>query len=598
MADSGPNSGEVQTFEPPRRSPGLLILAALALVLAVAFFLRPPAAPPKVLGTVRLTNDGRQKYSESNDVPLALLTDGSRLYFVEGDNPSALSLWQMPVKGGAPAPVTAPSPFAGLEDISPRRPELMIGGPPVSDAGSGLWRLAVPGGPAVRVGGLTAADAGWSPDGGEIVYATGGGLFLAHADGTGARRLASPPGTISMPRWSPDGKMIRFTVFDPLVETSDLWEVEASGNNLRRLLADSPHLDSSHNDCCGVWTPGGGYYIFQSARGGETSLWAMRETAPFWKKVDRRPVRLTFGPLAAVHPAAARSGDKVYFIGILPHDEVLRIDPETGKVSSFLSGLSAEGVTFSGDRASLAYITYPEGLLWVSKIDGSDPRQLTFAPLTAALPRWSPDGKRIAFSARTPGNSWQIYIVQAGGGSPEHLPPEDRQAVDPSWSADGHSLVFGEVAEEARGAPGNAIRILDLDSHKIRELPGSEGLFSPRWSPDGRYILALAADFQKLSLFDTAAQKWDNLTSISASYPNWSPDSQYIYFSTPFRSKVPFYRLRVSDRKLETLAQLTDFGPLATGRFGGWSGLAPDGSILAARNVSRQEIYELDWDPR
>lgn len=145
---------------------------------------------------------------------------------------------------------------------------------------------------------------------------------------------------------------------------------------------------------------------------------------------------------------------------------------------------------------------------------------------------------------------------------------------------------------------GNAIRILDLDSRRTREVPGSEGLFSPRWSPDGRYILALAADFQKLSLFDTVANTWDNLTKASASYPNWSRDSQYIYFSSPFRSKVPFYRLRVSDRRVETLAKLTDFGPLASGRFGGWSGLAPDGSILAARNISIQEIYALNWDPQ
>jgi Tol biopolymer transport system component len=276
----------------------------------------------------------------------------------------------------------------------------------------------------------------------------------------------------------------------------------------------------------------------------------------------------------------------------------VRIEPATGRISPFVAGLSAEGVSFSRDGASMAYVTFPDGLLWVSKTDGSDPRQITFGPMAAALPRWSPDQTRIAFSARTRGNPWQVYVVPVAGGGPQRLPSGGRQAVDPDWSGDGRSLVFGEVAEDARSTPGNAIRILDLVTRQVREVPGSEGLFSPRWSPDGRYILALAADFQKLSLFDTATQKWDNLTSLSASYPNWSRDSQFIYFSTPFRSKVPFYRLHLQDRKLETLAQMTDFGPLAAGRFGGWSGIAPDGSILAARNVSIQEIYALNWDPQ
>jgi hypothetical protein len=93
-------------------------------------------------------------------------------------------------------------------------------------------------------------------------------------------------------------------------------------------------------------------------------------------------------------------------------------------------------------------------------------------------------------------------------------------------------------------------------------------LFSPRWSPDGRYILAMTADYQKLVLFDVANRKWTGLVTACFAYPDWSRDGSYVYFADPFTKDVPFFRVRVSDRKLERLVNLGDYGRLAQGRFG------------------------------
>src|SRR5205823_4161283 len=125
--------------------------------------------------------------------------------------------------------------------------------------------------------------------------------------------------------------------------------------------------------------------------------------------------------------------------------ELTRYDAKTGQFVPYMSGISAEGVSFSSDGKWVAYVSYPEGSLWRSRIDGSERLQLTFVPLQAYQPYWSPDGKRIAFMGFEPGKAWQIYIVPAEGGSTRMVSPQDRNHADPSWSPDGLSLAFGAL---------------------------------------------------------------------------------------------------------------------------------------------------------
>jgi Tol biopolymer transport system component len=145
-------------------------------------------------------------------------------------------------------------------------------------------------------------------------------------------------------------------------------------------------------------------------------------------------------------------------------------------------------------------------------------------------------------------------------------------------------------------SPG--ISILDLASNKISPLPGSEKLFSPRPSPDGKYIAAIAKNSEELFLFDVATRKWTELIKRSVGpigYPNWSHDGQYLYFDTVFSEDPGIFRIRVADGKLEKVLALKGVRRFHA-NFGAWSGLAPDDSPLLARDLSNQEIYALDWE--
>jgi hypothetical protein len=73
-----------------------------------------------------------------------------------------------------------------------------------------------------------------------------------------------------------------------------------------------------------------------------------------------------------------------------------------------------------------------------------------------------------------------------------------RPTITPTWSSDGSRISFGSGLSD----PTGAIRILDVRTNQISTLPDSKGYFSPRWSPDGRYIVAMPFQSRSLMLFD------------------------------------------------------------------------------------------------
>jgi len=187
-----------------------------------------------------------------------------------------------------------------------------------------------------------------------------------------------------------------------------------------------------------------------------------------------------------------------------------------------------------------------------------------------------------------------MYAVSVDGGSLNDIEP---WPGDPSWSADGNSVVFSTspLVFDPGASNKSTIQIMDLRSRQVTTLPDSEGFYSPRWSPDGRYIAALQADSNTLGIFDLSGKKWSELGKIGVAYPNWSRDSKYIYFRSLPEDQAWLCRLRIADAKLERLGSLKDIRQ--TGVFGWWwVGLTPDGSPLLLRDIGTEEIYSLDVD--
>jgi len=543
----------------------------LVVVALLIYFQSRPLPLPKVSGYAPVTHDGNQKSLVG--------TDGARLYFNEFAS-TVSGIAQVSGSGGEVAFVAVPTPTMELLAVSTDGARLLV----ADEVGNRqLWTVPVLGGSPRRLGEAIGRAAAWSPDGQMIVYANGHDLFLARSDGAEPHKLVSAPEDASHPAWSPDGTVIRFSIGGNATNQSSLWQVSINGTGLHPLF---PAWHTPPDECCGKWTPDGKYFVFQS-RG---NIWALAEKRNLFGKANARPMQVTSGPMTFSDPLPSKDGKKLFVVGALARGELARYDAKSAEFAPFLSGISADGVRLSKDGQWVAYVSFREGTLWKSKLDGSQRLQLSYPPLYAMLPSWSPDGKQIAFYVLSPGLKTRLFTVSIDGGTPREMIPEDPQAqFDPDWSPDGTRIVFGGAASDRDAA----IRILDVGTRQISTLPGSNGLFSPRWSPDGRYVVAMPFDGHSLMLFDFASQRWEEIAKVTAGFPNWSKAGDYIYFWHG-EDQPSVMRVRIRDRKVERVADLKNFRQ--TGYYGTWLGMAPDDSPLLLRDTGTQEVYALDWE--
>jgi dipeptidyl aminopeptidase/acylaminoacyl peptidase len=288
----------------------------------------------------------------------------------------------------------------------------------------------------------------------------------------------------------------------------------------------------------------------------------------------------------------ARDNRNIWAIGVRPVAEVVRYDPDKKEFSPVAGGVSATDLDFSADGKWITYVAIPEGTLWRCRADGTERFQLTKAPGRVALPHWSPDGMQIAYVSMQPGQPWKISMIAAGGGTSQEILADTGSQIDVNWSPDGTRIMFGDFAHDTHGL---SIRILDLKTHKTEAVPGSEGLFSPRWSPSGRYIAALSPDNTTVKRFDYKSQKWSDWLTEPAgtvNYPVWSADSQYLYFDDLVNGDESIRRVKVGENNVERVFVLGRIERYL-GALGPWSGRAADGSWMFVRDRSTQEVYQL-----
>ncbi len=564
------------------------LAAIIVLAATLVYWLMPPLPPPSVSDYVQITHDGTRKSLVG--------TDGSRLYMFQAMSAGfTYQAAQVSVTGGDLVPIHLPSPYMFPSSVSPNGSDLLLAEMSGHFHEGPLWAMPILGGSPKRLGDAVGGGGAWAPDGKKMIYVKGDALYLAGADGTNSRKLISLPGSAFDPAWSPGGKEVRLTVRDEKRQTRSIWQVSADGTKLHELL---PGWHAKSGECCGKWMPGGKYFVFEAIPSGENQvpqLWARRETGSFLHKVSRAPVQLTSGTSAHFDPVPGKDGKKLYAMEGFRRGELERYDAKSRQFVPFLSGISACCTSFSHDEQWIAYVSYPDANLWRSKADGSQKLQLTSPPMFAFLPRWSPDGKTIAFIGELPNKAMQIYTVSADGGPPRQVASGSGNLADQTWSPDGTSLIYGFLPEGS-GPGERAIYEINLKTHTQTKLPGSEGLISPRWSPDGRYVAAITIDDKKMILFDFHSQKWTELASLAQQgWEEWSHDGKFIYFwGTNAKGEPGIYRVRISNRKVEEVVGLENFHQ-ASGLLGMWIGLGPDDSPLLVKDTGTRDVVSMDF---
>src|SRR5206468_6481153 len=207
--------------------PSILRSFFFVALASVAVFSAEPAkesAPnlPKVTAVLQITHDGVSKAN--------LVSDDSDLYVTESPA-SGHVVTKLSLRDSQRVVIPAAFPDVQALDISPDRTKLLISRFQGAAGENEFWALPTSSGAPQRLADLTGRYATWSSDNKHLAFVKGSTIFLANADGSAARELYTANGSVFSPRFSPDGKHIRFSIGNTVQNTTSIWEVGINGSH-------------------------------------------------------------------------------------------------------------------------------------------------------------------------------------------------------------------------------------------------------------------------------------------------------------------------------------------------------------------------------
>jgi len=555
---------------------GLIAISLLVIVAIIAFAavglltLEKPSVASGLLDSTQITFSADLKQGP-------VFTDGSRLFFGNAGQPSEMS-----IAGGPIVPTQTLGPGMQILDISKDSSKVLGLKLDLNDnnARGTLWTAPMLGGTARKLSDHLALKARWSPDGRSILFCSDRTLYSIDVDGQNLRTIWTGPGVLNDLSFSPDGQNISLAVYVTNSKTR-LWTLLADGRNAHPLQFDWPENASLF---AGQWTPDGKRFLFSSNREGPNNVYEI--VAPRWFEFWKKPaaVRLTGNQLSIEAFSPARDGNGVYVLGRVDEGTMRAYDPKSRKMVPYLDNLSMLGFVVSPDGQWMAYTEYPTRHLWKSSLDGSERLQLTDS--YAGMLEWSPDGKWVVYSDFN-----NLYRVSADGGAPEKLTPDGHDDVQPSWFPDGTKIAFNYFPY-----PGEPlrIRVLDLATRQVSTMPGADGYFFPLWSPDGKYLVAVAENPSRMVLYSAETAKWKDLHTFEAPWGwlVWAKDSKSVYMSYQL-GKNGIYNLTVPDGRWTEVADLEGVNPTDVDSY---LSLTPDGQPAMMSRTGVAQLYLLHWN--
>ena len=228
-----------------------------------------------------------------------------------------------------------------------------------------------------------------------------------------------------------------------------------------------------------------------------------------------------------------------------------------------------EAFSLSPDGATL-YLSW-RGDIWSAATTGGAVTRLTAHAADERFPRVSPDGTTLGFVSNRSGAN-QVYVMPAGGGTPEQITFHSEGSLITDWFPDGKALLIkGNRDHFWRRASRYFLQRLD-GSAEI--LLFDEFAHSAVLSPDGRHVLFnregvvwwrkgyAGPQSGQIWSFDTASRKFTRLTEPRSAErrPLWHPDGKRYYFSGQQDGAFNLYRRDLAGGKAEQLTSYEDDG--------------------------------------
>ncbi len=258
-------------------------------------------------------------------------------------------------------------------------------------------------------------------------------------------RLIDHPGDDKYPEVSPDGKLVAYTATKG--KTSDIFYFDPYAKRIN-VIQVTRHVADDMNP---AWSRDGRYLFFSSARLNTLSIWKTKiKGGRGLNQISLRENVNDFDP--SISPKA----NKIVFSSSKSYPSI----------NNFFGAIRAP----------------KDPTLWTSDLGGYRVVQIG----SGWNPKWSPDGKRILFHAKT-GDNYDIWVIDADGTNLTQLTTDSADDIDACWSPDGKKIAFSSNREGTLGVAKNFdIWVIDLEGVGTTQLtfnPGNDG--APFWSKKG-----------------------------------------------------------------------------------------------------------------